>query len=81
MWSGAGRCGERWLLADGHYYGSRSGYAKKYEAKHFADAREVAERAAAQAGPEHVVTVGQLVDRAAAGVFPRAGLLVVLAVH
>jgi integrase len=48
----------RWLLGDGRRRGSRSGFATKWEAKHFADAREVAERAAAQAGPEQVVTVG-----------------------
>ena len=45
------RCGRvwrgHWLLADGCHRGSRSGFATKWEAKHFADAREVAERAAA----------------------------------
>lgn len=46
----AERCGKvwraHWLLADGHHRGSRSGFATKWEAKHFADACEVAERAA-----------------------------------
>ena len=50
------RCGKvwrgHWLLADGHRHGSRSGFATKWEAKHFADASEVAERAAAAAGVE-----------------------------
>ena len=60
------RCGKvwraRWLLADGHRYGSRSGFAVKWEAKHFADAREVAERAA-QAESVHEVTLGAWWER------------------
>jgi integrase len=67
------RCGRvwrgHWLLADGCHRGSRSGFATKWEAKHFADAREVAERAAAArrgepgAAEERAVTVGQWWDR------------------
>ena len=59
-----------WLLAGGHRYGSRSGFATKWEAKHFADACEVAERAAAAAvvkdsavAGERVVTVGEWWER------------------
>lgn len=57
------RCGMvwrgHWLLADGARHGSRSGFATKWEAKHFADAREVAERAAATAVDRvEAVTVG-----------------------
>ena len=68
------RCGQvwrgHWLLADGHRHGSRSGFATKWEAKHFADACEVAERAAAAAGVEELeaaepqeVTVGAWWER------------------
>jgi hypothetical protein len=67
------RCGKgwraRWLLADWRHRGSRCGFATKWEAKHFADAREVAEReAAARAGEpeaveERVVSVGAWWDR------------------
>ena len=66
------RCGRvwrgHWLLADGHRHGSRSGFATKLGAKHFADACEVAERAAAavadpDAREERAVTVGVWWDR------------------
>jgi integrase len=67
------RCGKvwrgHWLLADGHHRGSRSGFATKWEAKYYADACEVAERAAAAAAEEpgaageRVVTVGEWWDR------------------
>ena len=67
------RCGRvwrgHWLLADGCHRGSRSGFATKWEAKQFADAREVAERAAAARrgepgeGEGRAVTVGQWWDR------------------
>lgn len=67
------RCGQvwrgHWLLADGHRHGSRSGFVTKWEAKHFADACEVAERATAArcGGPgaveEQAVTVGQWWDQ------------------
>jgi hypothetical protein len=67
------RCGNRWRarwpLADGRHRGSRCGFATKWEAKHFADVREVAEREAAarakepQAAEEQVVTVGAWWDR------------------
>ena len=56
MWSGAGRCG------GGIRRGSRSGFATKREAKHFADACEVAERAKA-AGRGDVLTVGAWWER------------------
>jgi hypothetical protein len=62
------RCGKvwrgHWLLADGHRHGGRSGFATKWEAKHFADACEVAERAAAAAPvTERAVTVAAWWDR------------------
>ncbi|MBR7827941.1 tyrosine-type recombinase/integrase [Actinospica sp. MGRD01-02] len=68
------RCGRvwrgRWLLADGHRYGSRSGFATRREAKRFADAREVGERALAEAlveeretAVEPLVTVGAWWER------------------
>jgi integrase len=56
-------------LADGRHRGSRCGFATRWEAKHFADACEVAERAAAarveeqEAAEEQVVTVGAWWDR------------------
>lgn len=54
----------RWLLADGRHYGSRSGFASKREAKHFADVCEVAQREAASApSGEPVVTVGAWWER------------------
>ena len=62
------QCGKvwrgHWLLADGHHLGSRSGFATKREAKHFADACEVAQRQAASApAEEQVVTVGAWWER------------------
>jgi integrase len=55
-------------LADGRHRGSRCGFATRWEAKHFADACEVAERAAAavadpDAREERAVTVGVWWDR------------------
>jgi Phage integrase, N-terminal SAM-like domain len=45
------RCGNvwraHWVSADGRHRGSRSGFATKREAKHFADVREVGQREAA----------------------------------